>query len=64
VISRLDKLQTSQLDDAVNMLKITNALKAVAGFGFQVCLLICIFVFICSWCFTISKEAKSNQLLV
>jgi len=44
------------------MLKMTNALKAFAGFGFGVGLLICIFVFNCLWCFKINHRIK--QLLV
>jgi len=46
-ICRLVSLQMPPLTVAVNMSKITNALKPLVGFGFRVGLLIFIFVFIC-----------------
>ena len=43
----------------VNMLKVTNALKAFVSFGFQEGLLICVFIFICSRSVKMPTEANN-----
>lgn len=50
--------QLPSITVAANMSEITNTLNAFVGFGFQVGLLICLFIFSCWQCYKIPTESQ------